>query len=139
MPVFQYEALDANGKEVKNNIEALSVKEATSKIRNQGLFPTKVRAKGGARKVKASAKAHGPKRRGSGGKVKVKQVCQFARQLSTLQDAGLAILRSLRILEQQQKSGTLKRFLAISVTILKAERHFPKRWPDTPNVSAGCL
>jgi type IV pilus assembly protein PilC len=38
-------------------------------------------------------------------------VCQFARQLSTLQDAGLAILRSLRILEEQQKSGTLKRVI----------------------------
>jgi len=111
MPVFHYEALDANGKEVKNNIEALSSKEAISKIRNQGLFPTKVHAKGGARKVKAATAARGPKRRGAGGKVKVKMVCQFARQLSTLQDAGLAILRSLRILEQQQKAGTMKRVI----------------------------
>jgi type IV pilus assembly protein PilC len=111
MPVFHYEALDANGKEVKSDIEALSSKEAISKIRNQGLFPTKVRAKGGARKVQAATAARAPKRRGAGGKVKVKQVCQFARQLSTLQDAGLAILRSLRILEQQQKPGTLKKVL----------------------------
>jgi type IV pilus assembly protein PilC len=33
---------------------------------------------------------------------------QFTRQLSTLQDAGLPILRSLRILEQQQKPGMLR-------------------------------
>ena len=44
MPVFQYQALDAKGNESKGQIEALSSKEAISKIRNKGLFPTKVRA-----------------------------------------------------------------------------------------------
>lgn len=107
MPVFQYRALDGNGKEVKAEIEALSNKEAISKIRNKGLFPTKVKAKSEARAPKAAAVAK-PKRRRKTGKVKIKAVCQFARQLSTLQDAGLPILRSLRILEQQQKKGNLK-------------------------------
>ncbi|MCK5566173.1 MAG: type II secretion system F family protein, partial [Planctomycetes bacterium] len=111
MPIFQYEALDDKGNEVKANIEALSSKEAISKIRNKGLFPTKVQAKGGSKKVKARAASKPKKRRGAGGKVKVKALCQFARQLSTLQDAGLAILRSLRILEQQQKKGTLRKVI----------------------------
>ena len=112
MPTFQYEALDAQGKEVKADIEALSNKEAISKIRNKGLFPTKVRAKGGSKKVKPTTAATSKKRRGVNRKVKTKVICQFARQLSTLQDAGLAILRSLRILEQQQKAGTLKRVIS---------------------------
>ncbi|MHC4386324.1 MAG: hypothetical protein ACYSUG_04965 [Planctomycetota bacterium] len=43
MPVFNYQALDANGNEKKGTIEALNSKEAISLIRNQGLFPTKVR------------------------------------------------------------------------------------------------
>jgi type IV pilus assembly protein PilC len=111
MPVFQYSALDAKGNEVKAEIEALSSKEAISKIRSKGLFPTKVRAQGAGKKVKATAAAAAPKRRRTGGKVSTKQATQFARQLSTLQDAGLAILRSLRILEEQQKSGTLKRVI----------------------------
>jgi len=111
MPTFTYEALDAQGKEVKSDIEALSNKEAISKIRNKGLFPTKVRAKGGSKKVSPSAASREKKRRGVGRKVKTKIICQFARQLSTLQDAGLAILRSLRILEQQQKPGTLKKVI----------------------------
>ena len=111
MPVFQYEALDEKGNEVKAEIEALSSKEAISKIRNKGFFPTKVRAKGAGKKVKAKTAARTKKRRGAGGKVNVKSICNFARQLSTLQDAGLAILRSLRILEQQQKGGTLKRII----------------------------
>jgi type IV pilus assembly protein PilC len=110
MPVFQYQALDAKGNESKGQIEALSSKEAISKIRNKGLFPTKVRAQNAGKKVKA-ARATGPKRRGAGGKVQIKVVTQFARQMSTLQDAGLAILRSLRILEEQQKKGTFKRVI----------------------------
>ena len=109
MPIFKYEALDARGKEVKAEIEALSNKEAISKIRKKGLIPTKVRSKGGARKAGRAAVA--PKRRRGGGRVKTKYVVQFARQLSTLQDAGLAILRSLRILEQQYKGGRMKRII----------------------------
>jgi type IV pilus assembly protein PilC len=42
------------------------------------------------------------------GGVPRKQIVGFTRQLSTLQDAGLPILRSLQILEQQQKPGLLK-------------------------------
>jgi len=104
MPVFQYVALDSQGVEIKDEIEALSEKEAISKIRNMGYFPTKVRSKIAA---KAGGKAAGrpQKRRGAGARVKVKHITQFARQLSTLQDAGLPILRSLRILQEQQKGG----------------------------------
>ncbi len=109
MPVFQYEALDSQGVGIKDEIEALSQKEAISKIRNMGYFPTKVRVHGAGKKAAAKAVAKPKRRRGAGGKVKVKLLTQFARQFSTLQDAGLPILRSLRILQEQQKSGTFKR------------------------------
>jgi type IV pilus assembly protein PilC len=109
MPIFKYEALDTRGKQVRDEIEALSNKEAISKIRKKGLIPTKVRSKGGARKAEAAAAA--PKRRRASGGVSLKHIVQFARQLSTLQDAGLAILRSLRILEQQHKGGRIKRII----------------------------
>ena len=45
------------------------------------------------------------------GGVKLKQLTLFTRQLSTLQDAGLPLLRSIQILEQQQKGGKLKTIL----------------------------
>lgn len=110
MPVFQYVALDSQGVEIKDEIEALSEKEAISKIRNMGYFPTKVRSRVASKQAgKAVAKPRA--RRGARAKVKVKYVTQFARQLSTLQDAGLPILRSLRILEEQQKSGAFKRII----------------------------
>ena len=111
MPTYQYEAMNAQGQEVKDELEALSTEEAISKIRNLGYFPTKIRERGGRRTAKGAADKPGTKpraRRGTGGKVPVKKLTQFTRQLSTLQDAGLPILRSLRILEQQQKPGTLK-------------------------------
>ena len=111
MPSFQYVALDSQGVEIKDEIEALSEKEAISKIRNMGYFPTKVRARGGAKKPTAGAVAKPARRRGAGGRVRPKFVAQFARQLSTLQDAGLPILRSLRILQEQQKSGTFKKVI----------------------------
>jgi len=111
MPVFKYEALDSQGVAIKNEIEALSQKEAVSKIRNMGYFPTKVNARGAGKKTAAKAAARPKRRRGAGGKVKVKYITQFARQLSTLQDAGLPILRSLRILQDQQKAGTFKKVI----------------------------
>jgi len=111
MPVFKYEALDSQGVAVKDEVEALSQKEAVSKIRNMGYFPTKVVSAAAARRPDARAAARPKKRRGAGRKVKVKMITQFARQLSTLQDAGLPILRSLRILEEQQKAGAFKRIV----------------------------
>ena len=132
MPVFQYSALDAQGVEIKDEIDALSEKEAISKIRNLGYFPTKVRARGAAKKPGAGV-ARTTKRRGAGGRVKVKAITNFARQLSTLQDAGLPILRSLRILEEQQKSGTFKRVIGYvgddiegGSTLSEALGHFPR-------------
>lgn len=111
MPVFQYTALDPQGVEVKDEIEALSEKEAISKIRNMGYFPTKVRSRTAVKAAAAKAAAKPKRRAGAGGKVKVKYITQFARQLSTLQDAGLPILRSLRILQEQQRSGAFKRII----------------------------
>ncbi|MDD5327652.1 MAG: type II secretion system F family protein [Phycisphaerae bacterium] len=133
MPVFQYEALDSQGVGIKDEIEALSQKEAISKIRNMGYFPTKVREHGAGRKAAEKTSAKPKPRRGAGGKVKVKLVTQFARQLSTLQDAGLPILRSLRILQEQQKSGTFKRVIGYvaddiegGATLSEALGRFPR-------------
>ncbi len=133
MPVFKYEALDSQGVAIKNEVEALSQKEAISKIRNLGYFPTRVREHGAGKKAAARAIAKPKARRGAGGKVKVKVVTQFARQLSTLQDAGLPILRSLRILEEQQKSGTFKKVVGYvaddiegGATLSEALGRFPR-------------
>jgi type IV pilus assembly protein PilC len=112
MAVFKYEALNAQGQEVKDEVEAPNKEEAVSKVRGLGYFPTKVtervdRKQAALRKAASGGKAR--KAAGTGfGWVATKQLTTFTRQLSTLQDAGLPILRSIRILEQQQKPGMLR-------------------------------
>lgn len=114
MPVYQYEAMDNSGTEIKDNIEAESEAEAQQLIREKGFFVTKINEQSKKRKKKAEKKAvAGPKKKKafSIGGVKSKDLCAFTRQLSTLQDAGLPVLRSLKILEGQCKPGPLKNSL----------------------------
>ena len=111
MPTYVYQAMNASGQEVKDEIEATTQDEAIAKIRNKGQFATKIKEKSAKKKVmKKDAGPSAPKRQMpiSIGGVPKKQLVGFTRQLSTLQDAGLPILRSLQILEQQQKPGLLK-------------------------------
>ena len=115
MPTFTYEALNAAGKPQKGQVEANTSEEAIQRIKSQGFFPTAVREQ----KVKkgeggAAGAAAKPRRRGGGlaiGRVSSKQLTLFTRQLSTLQDAGLPLLRSLQILEGQMKPGLMKNIL----------------------------
>src|SRR5678815_3800019 len=112
MPTYAFEAMNSSGQEVKDEIDASTSEEAIAKIRQKGFFPTKVREKAGKKKVgkKKEAETTGATRKMpiSIGGVSTKALTAFTRQLSTLQDAGLPILRSLQILEQQQKPGLLK-------------------------------
>jgi len=111
MPTYQFEAMDSTGNEIKDLIEAPTEEEAQATIRQMGYFVTKISVKK-ARKTAAEKKKG--KKQGKTfalGGVKMKVLTTFTRQLSILQDAGLPILRSLKILEQQQKPGALKNSL----------------------------
>ena len=113
MPTYQYEAMDHTGREVKDTIDAATQEEAQQLIRQKGFFVTKIAEKAKKQKTRASAKG-GRRRRKKAftiGRISTKQLCTFTRQLSTLQDAGLPILRSLKILEGQCKPGVLKNSL----------------------------
>ncbi len=108
MPTFQFEAMDAKGQEIRDEIDALSEEEAQTTIRNMGYFVTKIALK----KLSAKQVAKNKKKRPFAiGGAKTKHICAFTRQLSILQDAGLPILRSLKILENNQKPGKLKNAL----------------------------
>ena len=112
MPTYKYEAMDTSGGEVKDSVEAMNEEEAQQKIKQMGYFVTKITEQAGSRKKKGKAAVR--KRRGRTftiGGVSTKALCTFTRQFSTLQDAGLPVLRSLRILEHQMKPGVLKNAL----------------------------
>ena len=130
MPKFQYVAMDAKGKETKGTIDVANQNEAIGRIKEMGLFPTKVveaeKSKAGkdgdkavAPKGKGAAKPKGKginlqinlKIPGLGGKVKAKALSTFTRQLATLVDAGLPLLRGLRVLQKQERDPTLKEIL----------------------------
>ena len=107
MPTFQFEAMDATGAEIKDVIDAPSEEEAQATIRQMGYFVTKINVK----KARKKSEAAGPAKKNRGfvfGGVSTKDLTAFTRQLSILQDAGLPILRSLRILAEQAKPGRLK-------------------------------
>jgi type IV pilus assembly protein PilC len=119
MPTYQYEAMDNTGLEIKETIDAGSEAEAQQKIKEKGFFVTKIQEKGRTSSKTKSKTSAEQKKKQQGrkkttfaiGGVRPKQLCAFTRQLSTLQDAGLPILRSLRILEGQCKPGPLKNSL----------------------------
>ena len=110
MPTYYYEAMDQTGQEIKDVVEATNQDEAQATIKQMGYFVTKL-------SVKKSRKAAGAQKDGRKGKtfaiggVKSKSLTTFTRQLSILQDAGLPILRSLKILEEQSAPGALKNSL----------------------------
>src|SRR5215213_3902741 len=117
MPTYQYEAMDHSGKEVKDTVDAATQEEAQQLIRQKGFFVTKISERAGKAKKKGAAPAkkkggRGKKKSFTIGRISNKQLCTFTRQLSTLQDAGLPILRSLKILEGQCKPGVLKNALS---------------------------
>ena len=122
MPKFNYEAMDTRGKETKGVLEVASQAEAINRLRDMGFHPTKVveadkpkdAGKAAAAKAKAKAKAKGKGggmniNIGSG--VKPKVLTTFTRQLATLVEAGLPLLRGLRVLSKQERHPTLKRIL----------------------------
>jgi type IV pilus assembly protein PilC len=123
MPKFNYVAMDQKGKEQKGNIEVASQNEAINRVKEMGLFPTKIvevdKAKEKGDKKAAPVGKPGAKKKGGamsinikipglGGKVKSKVLTTFTRQLATLVDAGLPLLRGLRVLEKQERNPTLK-------------------------------
>src|SRR5581483_10110076 len=110
MPTYQFEAMDASGKDIKDVIDAASEEEAQLTIKQMGYFVTKISVKK-ARKQAEKKKGGGKGKAIAIGGVSPKHLTVFTRQLSILQDAGLPILRSLRILEGQQKPGRLKNSL----------------------------
>ena len=111
MPQFQFEAMDATGQEIKDVIEASTEEEAQATIRQMGYFVTKITVKKARKSAADTKKAKKNGKTFALGRVSSKNLTTFTRQLSILQDAGLPILRSLKILQQQAKPGALKNAL----------------------------
>ena len=125
MPKFNYVAMDSRGKETKGTLDVGSQNEAISRLKEMGYFPTKVveadktKDKSDKKSKTAGAADAKGKKKGGGfninikipglsGRVGPKVLTTFTRQLATLVDAGLPLLRGLRVLERQERNATLK-------------------------------
>jgi type IV pilus assembly protein PilC len=116
MARFKFTALDSKGKEVHGEIDADNQSAAVARIREKQYFPTKIEemAGGGAAPVKKGPAGQGglskeikmPKFLQGG--VKAKQLTTFTRQMSTLVNAGLPLMRALRVLQRQEKNPALR-------------------------------
>ncbi len=121
MAKYEYTALDARGQESTGVIDAANSQEASVQLRQAGYFTTSLVEAGKGTPVKAGKKAQkamkaasAPKAK-SGGivlfkkkTVKSKTLMIFTRQLATLIDAGLPLLRGLTVLAKQEKDLVLR-------------------------------
>jgi type IV pilus assembly protein PilC len=111
MPTFQYTAMDSDGKQQRGKLDANSRDDAAAKLKDRGLFPTRVeeaaaaKRGGGPRAGRKSGKTSG-----KGGAIvlgtpiiKKKKLPTFTRQLATLLQSGLPLVRGLRTLERQSR------------------------------------
>jgi type IV pilus assembly protein PilC len=149
MPKFNYIAMDAHGKETRGTLEVTSQNEAIGRIKEMQLFPTKI-VEADKEKPDKKAGKGGParpgakKKKGAGnininipglsGKVKSKVLTTFTRQLATLVDAGLPLLRGLRVLEKQERNPTLKNIIAELALSIEGGSTFSEGLAQHPKV-----
>jgi type IV pilus assembly protein PilC len=149
MPKFNYVAMDQKGKETKGTLEVASQNEAIGRVKEMGLFPTKIVEVDKARekpekKAKSGGTAKGKRKGGAmninikipglGGRVKSKVLTAFTRQLATLVDAGLPLLRGLRVLERQEKSPALKDVIGELALAIEGGSTFSEALAQHPKV-----
>src|SRR5271154_4112231 len=145
MPKFSYVAMDSRGKETKGTLEVANQNEAIGRIKEMGFFPTKVVEDKGAAPAVVKKTAKGKKGGGGAlnlqikipglsGRVKSKVLCTFTRQLATLVQAGLPLLRGLRVLQKQEKSANLKTVLGDLAVSIEGGSTFSEALAQHPKV-----
>jgi len=108
MPIYEYEALDKNGRKSKGVLEASSVAVARQKIRESGVFPVELHETGNGKKQSTAQMSMGS----LFGKVRFNDVSLMTRQLATLLGAGLPLVPSLSTLVSQTAHPQMKQTLA---------------------------
>lgn len=105
MPKFDYSAVDKSNHTVNGSVEAANSAAARASIQRQGLRPVSVKAaaKKGSLKIPFLG----------GGKVKSRDMVIFTRQLSTMINAGVPLVRSLNTLVDQTESPVLKEHIIL--------------------------
>lgn len=140
MPRFKYVAMDPKGQETSGVLDAASQSQAVAMIRSKGFFPTRVAELGGQKKASTglTSAAEEDKRKKRSrfmtARVKPKQLMIFTRQLATLIDAGLTLLRGLRILLKQEKHPALREALTQLGESIESGSNFSEALAQFPKI-----
>ncbi len=134
MPQYLYTAVNAAGKEQKGKILAATPEEATEELKKQQLFITSLKdADAKKRVVKKGVKGGGMGSISIGTPViKRKELVVLTRQLATLLDAGLPLIRSLRTLERQAKNPMVKKVLGSTADTVESGSTFAEALSKHP-------
>jgi general secretion pathway protein F len=132
MPVFEYSALNSNGKQIKGTIDAENVRIARHRLRVSGIFPTAVKE---ADQISAST-AKDVTSYFRSKRLSLKDLSLATRQLATLLGAGLPLVTALQSLSEQSDLRVLKK-IAIDIredveegnSLASALRNFPDSFP----------
>jgi type IV pilus assembly protein PilC len=101
---YTYTALDKTGKKITGSIEASNVAFANESLKNRGLKPLGMKVEGGMLSGSPFSKANK--------KVKPKELMVFTRQLSTMINAGVPLVRSMATLQAQTENPGFKKHIA---------------------------
>jgi type IV pilus assembly protein PilC len=128
MPVYQWVGKNRKNEVQKGEIEAVSEEAVTAQLTRQRITPTKVKKK--PKDLFENVSFLQPK-------VKERDVILFARQFSTMIDAGLPIIQCLDILYSQQGNATFKKMLKEikdsvegGATLAEALKKFPRQFDN---------
>jgi len=130
MAVFQYSAVDASGKTVTGSIEAESENLVISRLQQQQYHIVSIRrTRGGS---KSAAQPRRPARKGK--KVKLQQLVVFTRQLSTMIEAGIGIVKCLEILGNQTKDPVMAEVIETAKRDVKGGMSLTEAFSKHPHV-----
>lgn len=111
MPKFKYTVKDIQGKTVTAEAEAFDRDNLIKQLQRQGFFILNVEEFHLSSAVHPLAKGHGPKRRFSRSGIKLEDLLGFARQLATMLESGVTLLRSLNVILEQVESEQFYKIL----------------------------
>jgi type IV pilus assembly protein PilC len=144
MPDFNYVALDGRGQETRGKLQVSSLNEACQRLKEMGFFPTKVVEKrnkprtvpgmAGGKAPGAHAGALHFRVPGLGGRVKPRALTAFTRQVATLVEAGMPLIRGLRLLAAQEASAVFKRVIEELVRSIESGASFSEALAQHPKI-----
>ncbi|HWF18990.1 MAG TPA: type II secretion system F family protein, partial [Verrucomicrobiae bacterium] len=146
MNTYSYSAIDAEGRETRGTIQVADQSEALKRIKEMGFFPVKVteiphepltpaaRVLRHGKRLGLTSRAGKPSQPRYAKRARKKTITLFTRQLATLLEAGMPVLRSLRLLHEQETDRPFKPILAGLASAIEGGSSFSEALAQHPKI-----